>query len=241
MKIFNTALGRVLVSNPETIFEKIIDFIENSVEGIGDRHSRIGFSGGSTPCSVYRWAYEKKIISHNLFRKCLWMVSDERHVSLSSQDSNFGNLDRLLLQPCNVPHENKHPWPIKTLFGKTAETFNNSWDEKFGQNSGFDVCFLGMGSDCHIASLFPECHIIGSSKEKFSAVEWPGRGNRLTITETGLQYCRQIVVLVIGKQKARAFYKVMNSDYSPSLLPAQVLRNHADRVTWLVDSLAANL
>jgi 6-phosphogluconolactonase len=73
------------------------------------------------------------------------------------------------------------------------------------------------------------------------ATEWPGRGWRLTITESGLAECGKIVVLVNGKTKASALASVCSGEFNPKKYPGQTLRCLNSRVIWLVDAEAATL
>jgi 6-phosphogluconolactonase len=99
---------------------------------------------------------------------------------------------------------------------------------------------LGLGDDSHIASLWPQCPLIGlKAGPRFVATEWPGRGWRLTITEAGLAQCGAIVVLVGGSGKASALREIACGEFTPKFHPGQVLREHASRVTWLADQEAA--
>lgn len=200
----------------------------------------VGLSGGSTPKAFYQWVVREKALPKTIWKNCLWLTSDERCVPPVSDDSNFGNADRLMLTPLCVPTSAKMPWPVALPPGPSAAAFNKTWNTRFGAQNGFDVCFLGMGDDGHTASLFPGCPLIGSGlQDNFAAVEWPGRGWRLTITEAGLARCGRIVVVAHGANKAAVLKAIVRGPYEPKQLPAQILRANARRVTWLVDEAAA--
>ena len=53
-------------------------------------------TGGSTPQAWYRWCVAKDALSPGLLAATHWFTSDERHVPLASEDSNFGHADREL-------------------------------------------------------------------------------------------------------------------------------------------------
>jgi 6-phosphogluconolactonase len=76
-------------------------------------------------------------------------------------------------------------------------------------------------------------------QDNFTAIEWPGRGWRLTITEAGLARCARIVVVANGSNKAAVLTAILRGPYEPKKLPSQILRACASRVTWLVDEAAA--
>ena len=233
--------GKIIIDSPEAIFKRLYQYINDACEQIKDRSVRIGLTGGSTPKAFYKWCTETDDMSFStIISRCIWATSDERHIDCDDAESNFGNADRLLLQPIGVPSEHKLPWPTELSAPNAAETFNQTWQKKFGQEQGFDICFLGMGDDGHTASIFPGSLLINTpSQDLFTAIEVPQKGWRLTITPKGLSSCESIVVCALGKGKAKAFKAVMQEDYNPASLPAQLLKNYSERVTWLLDKDAA--
>jgi 6-phosphogluconolactonase len=239
MRQIPSAYGTLQVGSLEDTFRQIVATLRDALVG----HSgpiTVGLSGGSTPKAFYKWAVREKALPEDIWRNCLWMTSDERHVALASDDSNFGNAERLMFAPLGVPAAAKLPWPIDLPPAECAVAFNKTWNDRFGANRGFDVCFLGMGDDGHTASLFPGCPLIGSGlTDNFAAVEWPGRGWRLTITEAGLAKCARVVVITDGPGKAAALKDIIRGPYDPKTHPSQIHRAYASRVTWLVDEAAA--
>ena len=110
-----------------------------------------------------------------------------------------------MLSPLGVAAENKLPYPVELDPYGAADKYNRLWNERFGEENGFDVCVLGMGDDCHTASLFPGSPLLESAESRnFAAVEVPGKGWRLTITEAGLARSKKIIVNTLGQGKAEA-------------------------------------
>ncbi len=239
MRIIASDYGTLHVGSLDDTFREIVSGLRQSLFGHSGPIS-VGLSGGSTPKAFYEWAVREKALPDTIWKNCLWMTSDERHVPLSSDDSNFGNAERLMFQPLGVPASAKIPWPVDLPPQECAAAFNKLWNARFGPTRGFDVCYLGMGDDGHTASLFPGCPLIGSGlTDNFAAVEWPGRGWRLTITEAGLAKCGRVVVLTNGAGKAAALKAILRGPYDPKNHPSQIHRAYASRVTWLVDEAAA--
>ena len=239
MRQIPSAYGTLQVGRLEDTFRQIVATLRDALAGHKGPIT-VGLSGGSTPKAFYQWAVREKALPEEIWKNCVWMTSDERHVALSSDDSNFGNAERLMFAPLGVPASAKLPWPIDLPPAECAAAFNKTWNERFGANRGFDVCFLGMGDDGHTASLFPGCPLIGSGlADNFAAVEWPGRGWRLTITEAGLAKCARVVVITDGPGKAAALKAIIRGPYDPKIHPSQIHRAYASRVTWLVDEAAA--
>ncbi len=241
MKELSSSYGRVFIGPKEDCF-RTAGFLAEGLRGkkTGAKHFTWALTGGSTPKEWYQWCVAKDALSPPLVAQTDWFTSDERHVPLESGESNFGNADRQLLGPLKVPAERKHPWPVDLPAPQAAEEFERSAAAWFGKGSSFDICFLGMGDDCHTASIFPGSPLLlEDGGSYFAAVEVPGKGWRLTITPTGLRACSLIVVMALGAGKAEALHRVHAGPLDPSSAPVQVLRTCAPNVVWLVDEPAA--
>tara|TARA_B100001248_G_scaffold261719_1_gene253854 strand:- start:8133 stop:8879 length:747 start_codon:yes stop_codon:yes gene_type:complete len=236
-----TPYGELRVLSLESIFQQTIGFMhEAMVQKEGDPIS-VGLTGGSTPKAFYQWAAEGSALSPAMLERIYWFTSDERMVPLASDESNFGTAQRLLFDPLKAPNHHLFPWPTEGNSAEAAQAFNETWNERFSPSTCFDVCFLGMGDDCHTASLFPQSPLIGADVDtNFATVEVPSKGPRLTITEAGLSRCAQIVITVTGKGKAAALKTVLEGKFDPKNAPSQVLKAFAEKVVWLVDEAASS-
>lgn len=232
----DTHYGELLIGSPEDVFRTTVDILEGELRL--SRLIRIGLTGGSTPKAFYTWVVENNAFSEAFLDRALWLCSDERMVPLEHEDSNFGNADRLMLTPLGVPDAHKLNWPVKVDPHSASVVFNRRWNDRFGAQQAFDVCMLGMGTDGHTASLFPNHPILAANiEDNFVCVEIPEKGWRLTITEAGMSRCGKILITVMGQEKAERVRTVFQDP--PGTYPVQILANFADKVTWLVDDEAA--
>ena len=231
-----TSAGTVEILTREESFAELARRI-NALAAHGP--ASVGLSGGSTPKAFYAWVVRTGALTAEALARIDWHVSDERCVPLSSDDSNFGHAARGMLDALGVPAARRFPWPVELPALEAAAAYEAAWAAR-SPAQAFDLCVLGLGDDSHIASLWPQCPLIGrASGPRFVATEWPGRGWRLTITEAGLAQCAAIVVLVGGAAKAPALREITCGEFTPALHPGQTLRAFASRVTWLADREAA--
>jgi len=236
----STDYGRLIIGTKSELFQKALDL------GLAVRsraaHSRFiwALTGGGTPKEWYQWLVSGNKLAPDEAASVEWTVSDERHVLLTSAESNFGNAERQLLGPLAVPTDRRHPWMVAWPVAEAAEAYRRTMLILAGPGRAYDVCFLGMGDDCHTASLFPGTPLLKDDGGLlFGGQEVPGKGWRLTITPTGLRQCGLIVVMTLGAGKADALHRVMRGPYDPVNVPSQILKTCADRVVWLVDEAAA--
>jgi 6-phosphogluconolactonase len=126
---------------------EIVAIIQDSISKFGD--ARILLSGGSTPFGVYQKLSKSKLD----WSKVMVGLVDERMVDNTDSASNYGNLtkvfqDAIGLGALVLPMVMTTSDWTKNLF-LVKETY-----EPFMER--MDFILLGMGSDGHTASLFPE-------------------------------------------------------------------------------------
>lgn len=236
MREIQTDYGKIYILNRDQIFERKVQILEEicaKKSGI----VTVGLTGGSTPKEFYKWVVANDRLKPDLLEKIIWMASDERYVPLENEESNFGNADRLMLSQLGVSEDKKHPWMVDFTAQEAAEDYNNY----FAEGKCFDLCILGMGDDCHMASIFPGSPLIDMDlSDNFVAIEVLGKGARLTITPVGLRRSGQILMIVTGKGKSQALKKVLEGNLDLNKKPAQLNRLWSQQVIWLVDDEAAS-
>lgn len=240
MKELSTDYGRILIGAKPDLFQHALALGLAARRRTPHKHFVWALTGGGTPKEWYQWAVSDNKLTPGEAGTIDWTVSDERHVLLSSPESNFGNAERQLLEPLIVPTDRRHPWMVAWPVAEAAESYRRTMMILSGPERTYDVCFLGMGDDCHTASLFPGTPLLKDDGGLyFGGQEVPGKGWRLTITPKGLTKCGLIVVMTLGANKAEALHRVIRGPYEPENTPSQILKTCADRVVWLVDEAAA--
>jgi 6-phosphogluconolactonase len=240
MREISSDYGRVVVGTKDELFAQAVALTEAQQHKARPGRFIWALTGGSTPAAFYQWCVASGALPDALVRETHFTVSDERHVLLDSPESNFGNAERALFAPLAVPDERRHPWMVAWPVAEAAEAYRKTMLILSGPGRAYDVCFLGMGDDCHTASLFPGTPLLRDDGGLlFGGQEVPGKGWRLTITPTGLRACGLVVVMALGAGKAEALHRVMRGPSDPLNVPSQILKTCAGRVVWLVDEAAA--
>ncbi len=191
-------------------------------------------SGGSTPKAAYE---EIANASDRIdWDKVHVFWSDERYVSLDDQESNFRMAKDALLTRSWIPPENVHPWETYRRAGEAADAYENRLALFFGSPVPlFDWIFLGVGTDGHTASLFPDTPALSESKRPVAANFVPKLDSwRLTLTFPALDAARECVFLAQGEEKAAIVREILSESGD---LPAA--RVAAQKTIWMVDRAAA--
>lgn len=199
-------------------------------------------SGGSTPIHLFKLLaiedYQKKIDWKNVY--IFW--SDERYVPASDEDNNSFQAQKNLLNEVPIPSENIFAIPVHLPLKKAAKYYEQTLKQFFkSETPVFDLVMLGMGSNGHTASLFPETEIL---KEKTALVASvfveEVNMDRITFTAPFINQAKHILFLVAGADKASMLAKVFEEKKHPQLYPAQLIKaKKNNELLWLLDAKAA--
>lgn len=204
----------------------------------------VGLSGGSTPLPLYQHLARSRSEYPLDWSKVHFFWGDERPVGPDHPDSNYGQADRILLSPLDIPRQNIHPIRGDLAPAAAAKTYQQEISAWFGQDSpSLDLILLGMGSDGHTLSLFPGSALLDSNTHDeeswVNAVYVPRLESwRITLTPRLIRAARQVVYLVTGAAKAPILQQVLSGPYQPDRYPAQLFREDA---IWLIDGDAAGM
>lgn len=210
---------------------------EQAVQRAGEFH--LALSGGSSPIALFQrlatrqpgfpWAH-----TH------LWLV-DERCVPLRDPESNFQSLQEYLLPHIRVPHYNVHPMPVHLHQRLCAEEDQGAqlYTQEIAAlvaNSSFDLVLLGMGTDGHTASLFPQSPAGLDGEPLVVLTHSPSRPHRrMSLSLPLINRARQVAVLVLGRMKREIALLVSRVGRQPRKWPISGVWPASGRLVWYMD------
>jgi 6-phosphogluconolactonase len=200
------------------------------------RGGHIALTGGSTP----RTAYERVAQADGDWAGATVWFSDERCVPPEDERSNFGMVKAALLDGLEAPP------PVMRMRGELGpRAAADDYEQALAAAAfdHFDLVLLGLGSDGHVASLFPDHAELDERERRVVGVDQAGLEPfvpRVSLTLPTIQHGRRIVLLVTGQAKADAVAAAFGPGARPDRhVPASLVPIGADHVTVLVDRAAA--
>ncbi|MBC7537355.1 MAG: 6-phosphogluconolactonase [Bacteriovorax sp.] len=194
-------------------------------------------SGGGTPKLTYehlaREPFKNKIdwSMVNIF----W--GDERCVEKNDPLSNYLMASEAFLSHLPIPVQQIHPIICNKDPHVSAGRYEELLKEYFKPSPpSFDLVFLGLGLDGHVASLFPQTQTLEENKRWVIVVQKEREDfARITLTLPILNLAKVIVFLVSGAEKNEILHKVLSQEEPSAILPARQIKPVAGKLYWLVD------
>lgn len=205
----------------------------------------IALSGGSTPKRLFQLLAGRGRGALPWDHIDLWW-GDERCVAPDHADSNYRMTRQALVEPLALDAQRVHRMPADDPDPEHAALeYQRELLAALGTPPVFDYLMLGMGSDGHTASLFPESPGLDERERWVIAnpVDSPltkGKATRITLTVPAICAARFIRFLVAGADKADALRAVLEGPRDPHRYPSQLIQPSAGgELAWLIDTAAA--
>jgi 6-phosphogluconolactonase len=219
-------------------------FVEEAARSVAARgRFAVALSGGSTPRRTYQLLATERFRDRVNWQQVHIFWGDERGVPPEDPRSNYRLAREVLLARVPIPPENLHPIVAFPSVAMGAQKYEAELKAFFGQaRPSFDLIFLGMGADGHIASLFPGTAVLWEERRWVAGVSVPDQEvARVTLTSWVINLAALVVFLVAGQDKAEVLKSVLEGPREPVRFPAQLIRPVSQRLLWLVDQEAASL
>jgi 6-phosphogluconolactonase len=234
-----------IFSDPQQMVEAAAEHFYHSAVSAHHRSGcfSVALSGGSTPRKLHRRFCEKPYILNIPWKSTHIFWVDERMVPYDHPESNFGASKKDFLDKLSLPPDHVHPMPISKNRNTLAKQYQLQLKTYFSKQNRsepvFDLILLGIGTDGHVASLFPENPFSGTSNQ------WviTARGGdphvwRLTLNYAILNSAKEILFLISGVGKASVVESLFENPSKK--LPAHRIRPLNGKITYLMDQEAAS-
>ena len=201
----------------------------------------LALSGGTSPLKLFQHLKEQYALSMPWKQfKIFWV--DERCVPPDHKESNYGTTYFYLLQHVGIPESQiyriRGEDPPEEEALRYASVLQDNLPEQ-KELPRLDFILLGMGSDGHTGSIFPDQVHLFEAKNLCEVTQHPDTGQkRVTLTGRLINNAAYIAFLVTGKQKAASLARVIRG--KPFSLPAALVRPTHGIMEWFVDREAAH-
>lgn len=235
-----------LVSNAEELGRlaaELMSFLVKKALQTQERFS-IALSGGETPRMLYERLAQPPCKDALPWDRMHFFFCDERFVLPDSPDSNFGMVRSALFDKVSLPPANIHPVITESVSLEEAAADYEKTLKGFFPGAvlpRFDMVFLGLGEDGHVASLFRGSAAVNETERWVAPVINAPKPpvERVTLTLPVLNNARRVFFLVSGSPKKEVFKSIQANDATD--YPAQMVQPPSGTCTWLVDREAFGL
>ena len=206
----------ISTDEPAVTCERLVaDALESAIDQRGS--CLLALSGGRTPLPLFDRLAERRDLP---WSRVEFFWGDERFVPLDHPDSNAGAAQRAMLDRLPVAADQIHRWPILDSATASAAAYERLLRERAGNPPLFDINLLGIGADCHTASLFPGDEVLGAPGLTV-ATRAPDGQERLSLTAPALSSSRLVIFLITGESKRAALLQLLAEEGDPATCPAR--------------------
>ncbi len=218
----------------------------NSVINHDSNKFFLSISGGSTPFILFRKLAQPEFSESIEWKNLDVFWCDERCVPPSDNQSNFGNTKKSMLDKINIPAENIHRIQGENDPNEEAIRYAKELDSTLtkGKNNipRFDWILLGMGTDGHTASIFPNQHFSFIYSNYCGVATQPESGQkRISLTMDVINNAKRISFIITGKDKSRILSDIIKGNPISKSYPAASVKPVDGTLEWLLDKEAASL
>ena len=170
--------------------------------------------------------------------------SDERCVPATDPASHYRMIHTNLISRVAIPDGNVHP----IICGENPKEESHEYEDllraHFLSQSRpcFDLILLGLGTDGHVASLFPQTESLYEKQRWVIADFIPSLGEwRMTLTAEAINQAACVAFITRGKEKSEALHQSLQGERRQPTWPASFIQPADGEIHWFVDEAAAVL
>lgn len=225
---------------PVLVAKNVAADLANSVKRGVPFH--IALSGGSTPKLLFEYLAEHYRESIPWGDVHLWW-GDERCVAPDHAESNYLMTKESLLRGVILPPENVHRIKGENDPEEEAARYADEMKRTIPLKDGlpvFDLIYLGLGTDGHTASIFPDrMDLLTESSFADVAIHPESGQKRVSLTGPVINHAAKVAFLVTGEGKSERVSEIFEQKDGSELLPASHIHPVHGDLIWYLDRPAA--
>ncbi|MGC0371002.1 6-phosphogluconolactonase [Microbacterium sp. SLBN-111] len=226
-------------------------FVNRIVKRVAEgKRMHVCLTGGTMGGAVLRSAARDPRIAEIDWSLVHFWFGDERFVARDSDDRNEKQARVAFLDGLDIPAENIHAAAstddgldldaAAIAYADELAQFAPSDRSETGPWPAFDICFLGVGPDAHIASLFPDRPEISVTDRATVPVRDSPKPppERISLTRPVINSSKRVWMVIAGADKAAALGLAL-AGASYQSVPAAGAKGRR-RTAFFVDVAAAD-
>lgn len=232
-----------IYDSKEEVTDALAEFIINDISIKLEKQNHYSFvlAGGNSPQLLYD-KIAIKSIGKTDWSRVYFFWGDERFVSFTDERSNAKMAFNHLLNKIQV--DKKHIFKVNTDIDIDAsvEEYGNTVGKFLEINGNFDFVLLGVGSDGHTLSIFPNTDLIKDTTSSVSkSYNSDQKTFRITMMPKIINDASIISFLVTGSEKADVVNSIFTSNNNVNQIPATLIQPENGELFWFLDNEAASL
>ena len=233
-----------IYKSKEELADQLAQWISDTIQSTlqNQEYFTLALSGGETPQILY-----KKLATPEFKEKINWkrvhiFWGDERVVPFNDDRNNAKIAYDLLIGHIGIPAAQVHMMRtgIEPVFA--AKEYEKILKTYFGNTvKSFDLILLGIGNDGHTLSIFPDSPLLEEEEQEWVNAVYNEKQQmyRITLTPVIVNLASRIAFMVAGSGKAKILKEIIEGNYMPSTLPAQLIKPEKGELYWFLDKEAA--
>ncbi len=202
----------------------------------------IALSGGSTPGVLFE-NIASAIEDPGLWEEVNFFWVDERCVPPDHPESNFRMTDKSFFRPLSVSNTNIYRMMGEEEPHAEANRYEALLRSQLPAREGlpcFNLVLLGMGTDGHTASIFPDQMDLLHSGRICEVARHPETGqSRITLTGPVINNADMVCFMITGANKADVLASILDGEKGSEKFPAAHVNPQYGELEWYLDEKAA--
>ena len=217
----------ILEQTKEQAVSKALEELASLLRSSTQEQIAFGLCGGRSIVTVLEGLAGIEL-GAEIWGKIRFFMIDERLVPLDHEESNFRLVSELclnrLLSDKLIQESQLYPFAVDKSEDAALAEYQASL-ESFGGK--FDVAFLGVGEDAHVAALFPEHHSFKNDAEYFITLSDSPKPppQRVTASRNLIARSSAAFALFFGEGKREAFEKFNDPGVEVEECPAKLIND----------------